>query len=200
MTFQDDYGYGVKGWRGVGWSSEKETYSRYEQFSNELEEGEIILDVGCGNGLFYEYLMMVKPYLDIDYYGIDVSESFLNEFVRRFPEMEFKLIQGNFLEEPLRSTFDVIVAIGLTSDFDLDKKYEDLRKFIEKAISLAEKKIIFDCLLETSDDRYAKKGVDPTKYDPVKVFSLLRNYSNNWVITFKEPVVFEDFMFIMKKK
>jgi len=208
---KDDYGYGVKGWRGVGWLSLEDAYLRYEKFSEWLARGSIIFDVGCGNGLFYEYLITVRPDLNIDYYGIEMRKAFLDEFIRRFPEIEFRVIWGDFFKEPLKSTFDVVVAIGLTPDFDEKNKYRDLKKFLDKATQLAEKMIIFDCLEEpfiemlSADNKKEEKddegGIPPTRFNPVKVFEyFLLFYADDWILTFEKPVVSDDFLVIMVKK
>jgi SAM-dependent methyltransferase len=94
-----------------------------------------VLDVGCGNGLFYDWL--VEEGYHPDYWGVDASEEFLRQFKERHPEVEANLIQG-FVTHPLSplplmvgalgGPFDVAVMFGIATDFGTDgtPKMQDL--------------------------------------------------------------------------
>ena len=59
-----------------------------------IEQGDSVLDVGCGFGDFADYLSRQgKP---IEFMGIDISEELLAEGRKHFPALE--LLQGDLLD------------------------------------------------------------------------------------------------------
>ena len=62
-----------------------------------------VLDIGCGTGLFVDYL---KP---IAYLGVDPSQGMMNEFIRKHPHHGF--IQSTFEEYEQKVPFDLAVSL-----------------------------------------------------------------------------------------
>jgi ubiquinone/menaquinone biosynthesis C-methylase UbiE len=68
--------------------------------------GEKILDLGCGNGRFSQYLE------ETDYVGIDFSEGMISEARKRFPKKTFFI--GDLLSLPFKEEcFDKIYSIAV---------------------------------------------------------------------------------------
>ncbi len=66
-----------------------------------------VLEHGCGNGVLYQRL----GFSDIDYTGVDVSESMAREFRNRYPDA--RVFTGNAVEFSLDRTFDLVFSNGL---------------------------------------------------------------------------------------
>lgn len=70
--------------------------------------GERVLDLGCGNGRFFEILRTKK----VDYIGADFSEKLIEIAKRRYPEAKFQ--QANALNLPFPPIFfDKIYAVSV---------------------------------------------------------------------------------------
>lgn len=67
--------------------------------------GQRILDIGCGTGLFVDYVMPEK------YIGIDPSEKMLSRFVYKHPEYANKLIHTGFESFYMKEPFDMVIAL-----------------------------------------------------------------------------------------
>jgi len=76
-------------------------------FNNLLEKGDRVLDIGCGNGRFYEKIAPVA-----DYIGIDNSKELVRIARKSYPEGDFRVIDA--LETPFPDgEFDRAYVIAL---------------------------------------------------------------------------------------
>lgn len=128
----------------VGWPSLEQAHARYGHFSNHYRPGMRVLDVGCGNGLFYDWL--VEGGWEPDYWGIEGSDEFIRQFVERRPEVEARLLQGNvtspesalpLMRDALKE-FDVATVYGVAADFGLGNapKMHDLAEAVRNVMPL----------------------------------------------------------------
>lgn len=77
-------------------------------FDDYLKKGDRVLDVGCGNGRFYEIIQKTGA----DYTGIDISEKLIEIAKKKFPKGKFFV--GDALEMPFADNyFDTVYAIAL---------------------------------------------------------------------------------------
>jgi len=97
-----------------------------------------ILDVGCGNAEFFQFLKATG--FDGAYHGIDVNSGLLKEAKKRFPECTFK--QVDILSLNTRK-LDYIVASGVFN-YDYGQNLELIKKMLKKMFSLAKRKVIFN--------------------------------------------------------
>lgn len=97
-----------------------------------------ILDVGCGNAEFFQFLKATG--FDGTYSGIDVNPGLLEEAKKRFPKCKFKQVD---ILELKREKFDYIIASGIFN-YDYGQNLELIKKMLEKMFSLANRKIIFN--------------------------------------------------------
>lgn len=98
-----------------------------EIFNEYIKKGDKILDVGCGNGRFLDFLKDKK----IEYLGIDYSENLIKQARERCPDKNF--LVENFLEKrekkgEKRVKYDVIVALAVLNHIP-NKKLQ--LKFLE---------------------------------------------------------------------
>ena len=92
--------YGISA-QGVHWSSEYSQYKRFEiltEFIREDIKNSTLIDVGCGMGEYYNYLMNeeLKPK---NYVGIDCEQKMIDIAAKRYPKVDF--ILKNVLEDKL---------------------------------------------------------------------------------------------------
>lgn len=74
-----------------------------------------LLDLGCGNGRFYKFLLERLPKHDSDYTGIDTNSELLDEAKKTHPQGQF--IMQNILADlnwKNFGTYDLVVAFGFT--------------------------------------------------------------------------------------
>lgn len=75
-------------YKGMDWPSEKDAEKRYEVMEavQGMDSGSI-LDLGCGAGLFLEWLR--GEYIINDYLGVDISPKMIAEAKKRHPDYNF---------------------------------------------------------------------------------------------------------------
>ncbi len=86
-----------------------------------IQQGDSVLDVGCGFGDFADYLS--RKGATVEYTGIDISEDLLIEGRKHFPD--FKLIKGDLLDyNPAPRSYDYVILSGaLNRKFDNAEQY-----------------------------------------------------------------------------
>jgi len=92
-----------------------EDFSRTRQFTWDIEilsqyisNGDIVLDLGCGNGRSLEILKEKK----IDYFGLDVSKKLIEIAKKKYPQNRFEV--GDILKLPYPDNFfDKVLAIRI---------------------------------------------------------------------------------------
>ncbi len=70
-----------------------------------------VLDIGCGNGRFYEFLNKKLP---IKYTGVDNNEYMLNEAKTKFPDGKWELLDIFNNLESIENKFNLVVVFGIT--------------------------------------------------------------------------------------
>lgn len=77
-------------------------------FDDYLRKGDKVLDLGCGNGRFYEAVQAKK----IDYIGIDKSKKIIEIARRRYPQVRFQVADALNLPFP-DNFFDKVYSIAV---------------------------------------------------------------------------------------
>lgn len=77
-------------------------------FDDYLIPGEKVLDLGCGNGRYFEFFKEKK----VDYFGVDSSEKLIEIARKRYPEGRFQLAEALHLPFP-NNFFDKIYSIAV---------------------------------------------------------------------------------------
>lgn len=125
--------------RQAAWHGWKKLTLTLDRFHGEVK----ILDVGCGNGRFGEFLKTLDVDNEIDkwrYVGIDSSEELLNEANNKLGDgnIDFELVKGDLIETDWTEKFDderfeVIVMFGLLHHLP---GFENRKRLIKKLAKL----------------------------------------------------------------
>ena len=180
------YGYDP---RSLGWVRG----SQAVRFKNLTMVGELencsILDVGCGFGDLYGYLL--DSGLRVKYTGVDINRNFIETARGIYPDAHF--IEADFESQVIAGKYDWAFASGI---FNL--KIEDNRTFIEnslkKMFKLSKKGIAADFL-------NAKKGVKSGNLyyqDPVELSRFCDRLSGYVIV--REDYLPSDFCIYVYRK
>ena len=93
-----------------------------------LQEGQLLLDAGCGTGRFME----IADIAWVTSFGIDISESMLQQAQKRFghKRQHFPLIRSSITSLPIRSeVFNVIICTLVLSELDFQNVQKALKEF-----------------------------------------------------------------------
>lgn len=130
------------------WFTEKTQVTNFKMVANVMEEGESVLDVGCGLGDLRLYLPE-----NVRYTGIDYAENVIKLSLSRNPDL--RLIVGDILDYKFDEKFDAVVCCGAFNlGYSSDKVYLALKKMEE----LARKIVILT--ISYADDNDKKKFVE----------------------------------------
>lgn len=77
-------------------------------FNDYVMPGDKVLDLGCGNGLFFQFLKDK----DIDYIGVDFSEKLIGIARKKYPKIKFQVADALNLPFP-NNYFDKIYSIAV---------------------------------------------------------------------------------------
>lgn len=140
MMYMQSYG------EGVG-SDTRHTLSAF------LEDGETLLDAGCGPGWNYEHFIEYGPIL-AKYKGTDYSARFIRACKIKYPEADFEVQDARDLKEPDNS-WDVVLLQ------DIVEHTNGYEKPIESALRVAKKRVIVTFWhLTENDDHINDDGKD----------------------------------------
>jgi len=106
--------------------------------------GYSILDVGCYHGDVYDYI----KHIEVDYLGIDLFESHIEQAKHKHPEANFKVVDLFQLEDKADIVFCSRVLMHIP-DFDIA---------IEKLINAAKKYCIILIPIRDKDEILTEKG------------------------------------------
>ena len=128
-----------------------------------ITSGSSVLDIGCGFGDFYGYL--VEQGIDVDYVGVDINPRLLEVAANKYPAARF--VQADVLTEDVVGA-DYVVASG-TFNLALrsDDNYEYVAAMLRRAYALSRRGVAMDCHTSYVDYRVD----DIFYYQPEKLFA-----------------------------
>ncbi len=163
----------------VGWKNEMAQEIRFEQLfrSFKLVDGDSIIDLGCGLGDLYQYLIKFNQEINLSYFGVDLLEEMIFEAKKRHINASFEQIDTI---SSIKNS-DYIVASGI---FNLKHNaFEDeWLEYIHETISImynkSNKGVSFNCLTLFCDKEFIREEL--YYCDPIKLFEFcMKNISNN---------------------
>lgn len=86
----------------------KHSWKEFEGFLKYIKNDQKIVDLGCGNGRFYEF---IKKHKKIQYTGIDNNSPLLTKAKKTYSEASF--IKGDLLKIPIQNgKIDTVISIA----------------------------------------------------------------------------------------
>jgi SAM-dependent methyltransferase len=131
-----------------------------------------LLDVGCGFADFATYLD--QKFSEVDYSGIDLCESMVEEARRNHPDLDLRT--ANVLDASFDRLFDVVAANG-TFYLLGEPAWPTMRTMIERMFGLATTALAFNSLSDWANDQEANEFYA----DPVQVLRFCRELTP-WVV------------------
>jgi 2-polyprenyl-3-methyl-5-hydroxy-6-metoxy-1,4-benzoquinol methylase len=201
--------------RFCGYGSLESIHTRYKVIYNLYKDKideflEIkILDVGCGKGLFLDWLEDHLLATHIDYTGIDIYDPYIeiaqSKLDNKFKGMKAKFLKQEFLDpnfDPVNK-YDVVIMNGVlnyqgtgVSTFDT---YNTAFNFINKMYKATTNVVIFT-MTSTYEQQFSPETVhDETCYfDPAEIFRFAMNTCGN--VSLDHSYLLHDFAIRMIKK
>jgi tRNA (uracil-5-)-methyltransferase TRM9 len=136
-----------------------------------------ILDLGCGNARFYDFLEQKLPDDNFQYYGLDFSSSLLeiaknNHTQENFHILEADIFNDNWLSQINTSQFDLIVLFGVMHHIPSPEKRQRLFQSINNILSNTGK-FVFTTWQFLSSPRLANKVIDGAAIEGEIIFNKL---------------------------
>lgn len=108
-----------------------------------------VLDVGCGNGEFLQFLLNMG--WTGKYVGVDINDSLLDQARIRFPGFEFKKIDILNAKDSYRA--DYVIQSGIFN-FDMGQTLEWVQEFVKMMYGRSDKAAIFNAISDHVETRY----------------------------------------------
>lgn len=122
----------------VAWCDKFAQNKNFNLVANYIDNGDSLLDYGCGIGDFRGFLSEMNIQL-VDYLGIDINNNYINLARKKYPNDNFELIT----DSTQLSKWDVICAIGV---FTWYIKKDEFISIIKKLYSLSNKYLLITLL------------------------------------------------------
>jgi tRNA (uracil-5-)-methyltransferase TRM9 len=95
----------------------QKSWKEFDNYLKFIKEKDKVLDIGCGNGRFYQFLKENKK---VDYIGMDNNKDLLEHAKSSNPEAKFK--EGDLLKIPAQDNqFDIEVCIAALHHIPTEK-------------------------------------------------------------------------------
>lgn len=136
----------------LGWRSKRQQYVRFEILAGigDLHRRSI-LDLGCGFGDFYDFLL--GKGLEVDYSGYDISPKFIAIAKEKHPNLNFEV--KDILKDPVEKKFDYVVSSGIFNH-KISNNEQFIKEVFRKSLELSNQGIAHNMLSSCVDYRDAK--------------------------------------------
>ncbi|GAB6888650.1 class I SAM-dependent methyltransferase [Desulfothermus okinawensis JCM 13304] len=138
-------------YRGMDWPNQKDLNVRFQVMWELIktcnDKKVTILDIGCGVGLFLDFLKQKNIVKTIEYIGLDISRHMIEHARKRHPG--FLFIQKDILKDNTELKANYVIMNGLLTE-KIDLSFDEMRKYakrlIKKAFSIARDGIAFNVM------------------------------------------------------
>lgn len=132
--------YGENDPRGVHWQNSDNQQKRFQILSQIGDlNGKSVLDVGCGFGDLYGFL--VREGKSTEYSGIDIVSEFISAARRKYPNANFE--EKDIFD--IEKQYDYVLASGALS-FKVENHHQYYEEMIRKMFEIAKIGIAFNML------------------------------------------------------
>jgi phospholipid N-methyltransferase len=131
----------------VGWVSGKQK-ERYSKLFEGVGDFNSVIDIGCGLGDLYKFIINQKGVEKLKYIGTEINQNFIKTCQEKYPEANF-ILQDNIIPS-FKNKSDVVVMSGLFNT-PLDSNDLFLKSLLDASFSLSKKYITFNFLSNDVD-------------------------------------------------
>ena len=142
-----------------------------------VDEGDTVLDVGCGSGYFFRSLQ--ERSVPVEYWGVDSSPSLIEIGRRHLPAIGLDPSRLQVVRiEDLDGRFDHVVCMNVISNLD------NFHRPLERMLQMAKKTVVLrESIAEKSEYRYVKdEYLDPG----VELYVHVNTYARSEITAFME--------------
>jgi SAM-dependent methyltransferase len=156
-------------------SEEKQAMRQWVHSSALRGERPSILEVGCGLGDFYKYLIAQK--LDCSYYGYDIVPEYIAECRRVYPQAGFEA--RNIFLDGIDGIYDtVVMSQVLNNRYQKSDNMQVMRRALELAFEHTRVSVSVDMLSTYVDFR----NPDLFYYSPEEIFRMAKAVAHRVLI------------------
>ena len=131
----------------VGWVSGKQK-ERYSKLFEGVGDFNSVIDIGCGLGDLYKFIIDQKGVENLKYIGTEINQNFIEICQEKYPEANF-ILQDNIIPS-FNNKSDVVVMSGLFNT-PLDSNDFFLKSLLDASFLLSKKFITFNFLSNDVD-------------------------------------------------
>ena len=102
-------------------------------------ENASVLEIGCGIGGVYEYMVKDCRINNLTYKGVDLVEGMVELAKEKYPKAHFEV--RNILENPIEEQYDYVFFCG-TFNFAMDEEF--MKKMLKEGFSYCKKGMAFN--------------------------------------------------------
>jgi phospholipid N-methyltransferase len=157
------------------WADPEQMYSQFDFVTRMVDlNGKELLDVGSGNGLFFEYLDKkgIKP---ASITAIDIAGEQIKQLHSTFPKVT--AITGDFFKHEYEQSYDVITLLGvapcLKFIFPTKDRISALFRLLDRAVRYANYGVAFSFLNRNCYETCEQENYEYVYYYPEEICSLL---------------------------
>lgn len=127
-------------------------------------ENKKVLDLGCGTGDFYQYLL--DNSIECDYTGYDINEKIVNIAKERFPKVKFEV--KDILENSFPQYDYIVSTSSFNNKLESISNYTFIESILSKCYEHANEGVAIDFLNSYADYHHDYAHY----YEPEKIFSI----------------------------
>jgi SAM-dependent methyltransferase len=199
--------HGSVGWKASHWDDAENQTFRFQMIANKIMNGEIpssyeyilfwkntsVLDVGCGQCDFYDYIVGIDKYL-----GIDLSSKMIENSKSKYPNVNSCV--ADIVTFEASDKFDFVISSGLFGyrNFEEKDQYRYAANIIEKMKSHASSGVVFN-MMSTHLPDAAKNLSDIDNfcfYDPAKILEFCLSITDSKRVSLDHYLPYEFMVYI----